>query len=97
MAVWKVYLNGRNFLINFDRTPTRLGFYATRYVTADDSQSAEDSAVQCIRDELRDIVLNDKADSPMIYAEEVVQIGPEDDRPAGSGFTYYSEQESGSS
>ncbi len=44
-------------------------------------------------------VLNDKTDSPMIYAEEVVQIGPEDGRSAGSGFTDYdeSEQESGSS
>ena len=97
MAVWKVYLNGQNFLINFDGTPTRLGFYATRYVTADDSQSAEDSAIQCIRDELMNIVVNDKADSPVIYAEEVDQIGPEDARPAGRGFTYYSEQESGSS
>jgi len=37
--------------------------------------------------------LNDKADSPMIYAEDVVQIGPEDDRPAGGGFTYYDESE----
>ena len=93
MAVWKVYLNGQNFLIKFDGTPTRLGFFVTRYVTADNSQSAEDSAVQCIRDELMDVVLNEKTDSPMIYAEEVVQIEPEDDGPAGSGFTYYSESE----
>ena len=93
MTEWKVYLNGQNFLIEFDGARTRLGFYATRYVTADDSQSAEDSAVQCIREELMGIVLNDKTDSPMIYAEEVVQIEPDDDRPAASGFTYYSESE----
>ena len=93
MAEWKVYLNGQNFLIKFDGTPTRLGFFVTRYVTADDSQGAEDSAVQYIRDELMDIVLNDKSDTPMIYAKEVVQIEPDDDRPAASGFTYYSESE----
>jgi len=45
MKRFKVKLHGKNFLLNLDGEPKKFGFYATRFVKAEDPQEAEKIAV----------------------------------------------------
>ena len=87
-------VNGRNFLLNLDGGPRKLGFYAARFVEARDAEGAEHAAVDLIRGDaaLRGNVLNSRDDPPMLYAEEIEEVGGSgaDD---GGGFSWYAEGE----
>lgn len=92
MKKFRVLLRGENFRMNFEGTVKRLGFYTTRFVEASDDDTAGQSAVESVRkdDQLRQAVLNDRSDPPMIFAEEIEELasfGP-DDGPS-RGFTFY--------
>jgi hypothetical protein len=75
MKHYCVSINGTNFLIKFDGEPKKMGFYATCFVDASDTKAAEDLAVQMLRDRksLRDVVLNDRADPPRMYVENIAE------------------------
>ena len=92
MNKYKVLLTGRNLWMNIDSQPKLMGFYTTRFLEADTPELAEDCAVQLIRGDakLRESAINDKADPPMIHAEEVVLLQTfEGIEPPGSGYTFY--------
>lgn len=75
-----------------DGQPKLMGFYTTRFLEADTPELAEDFAVQLIRRDakLREAVINDKCDPPMIHAEEVVLLKTFDGiEPPGSGYTFF--------
>jgi hypothetical protein len=76
MSKYRVLLNGENFLLNFDGQLQKLGFYVTRVVVAQNPDEAELAAVNLVREDsqLKDNVLNERDDPPMLYAEEVEEI-----------------------
>lgn len=93
MAEWRVLLNGRNFLLEFEGEPKRLGFYTTRFVEAQNPEAAEMAAVQMVReDSTLQQVLNDPSDSPMIYAEEVTEATRQNSEYPNTGYTFYEEK-----
>lgn len=96
MPRWRVLLNGQNFLMEVDGQLAKLGFYANRYVEAETAELAEFAAVQRIReDEIFDCVRNEETDSPMIFAEEIVEISLDSEEKAGVGYTYYQDDADG--
>lgn len=94
MPGYQVHINGQNFLINSDGNISRHGFFTYRFVEAPDPKSAENAAVQMIRDtqRLRDVVLNAPNDPPVMDVTEILEIElngeSEIDQP---GFVFYAE------
>ena len=96
MSKYRVLINGQNLLLNLDGSPRKLGFYTTRFVDARNPEEAEDVAVELIREDaaLKGNVLNGRDDPPMLYADEVEEIGvSDDDDSLGTGFSWYAEPE----
>src|SRR3989344_575971 len=93
MPLWQVRLNGKNFWLRMNGSPGRFGFYTTRYVEATDAREAELVAVQLIRDdpELRGVI-NERADPPMIHAEEIIPVPVPDAKVPNAGYTFYPEE-----
>ena len=91
MTHYEVSLNGENFWFEMEGKPSRMGFYTTRYVVAQNEQEAENMAVQLLRDDpkLKNI-LNDKSDPPMIYCEGIEVIDAfEPLTVVNKGYTFY--------
>lgn len=86
---WRVLLRGDNFLVNLKDTPTKIGFFATRFATAEDEEAAESLAVTMVKSdpELIQAVMNDKNDAPMIYLEDIEEIANFDTE--GAGYTFF--------
>lgn len=87
-------IEGSNFAIRLDGKVGKHGFFTTRFVEAKDSRNAETLVMNLIRDELKSIVLNDRSDPPMMYAEEIHEIDDFGDNIVpGSGFTWFEAEE----
>lgn len=96
MKKFKIIVEGRNFLINIDKFPKKMGFYTIRFVEADDESKAESVALDLVRVELkeRDIILNDFANPPMLYIEQIEEVSSFNKKEIhGKGFTWYPENE----
>lgn len=96
MKKYKVFLQGKNFLISIDKKIQKYGFYTTRFVEANDEKEAENKSVDLIRDdpELRQSVLNDKDDPPTIYMETIDELYDfNGTNVPGNGYTFYPEDE----
>ena len=48
MKTFRVFLRGENFILTFDGQQTRLGFYTTRFVQANNPEGAELIAVDLL-------------------------------------------------
>lgn len=59
-----------------DGVVKRIGFYATRYVEAAERGDAEQRAIDSLRQlsRLRDSLLNEPSDPPLLFAEEIEEI-----------------------
>jgi hypothetical protein len=77
MKRFEVKLHGKNFLLNLDGEPQKLGFYATRYVKAKNPEEAEKIAIILTHHNpnLRKTLLNKNDDRPKINSEKIKQIG----------------------
>ena len=97
MKNFKVKLHGENFLFNLDGELKKYGFYATKFVEAENSQEAEKIAIILIRQNpnLRNTILNENADRPKINLEEVKEINflKFFAKKSTTGFTFYLEDE----
>jgi len=76
MKRFEVKLHGKNFLLNLDGDLKKFGFYATKFVKADNPQEAEKIAIILIHQNpnLRDTALNENADRPTINLEEIKEV-----------------------
>ena len=95
MPTYEVELNGRNFLLEVDGVPRRMGFYILRYVDATSPQEAAQAAVRVVRGyESLANVLNDRSDPPKIYAEDIIELSeaPEPNE-IELGLSFYSEDD----
>ena len=94
MSRFRVLINGRNFLLNFEGEARRVGFYATRTVEAATTDEAEFAAVELLRRDalLHETTLNEQTDPPMMYVEEITEVSHvQKDEEANAGFTFYQE------
>jgi hypothetical protein len=90
---YRVKINGRNFFMNHEGVPIRTGFYTTRFVEAANPREAESKAVELIKNdtELVRMVLNERDDSPMLYAEQIEEVSALQDV---AGYTFYTDEDS---
>jgi hypothetical protein len=94
MPEYRVDINGRNILIEFDGRAGKHGFFTTRFVEAGSPAKAGDAAVQTVRENrrLRDVVRNTPDDPPVMEVVRVVELdsfdGVENPEP---GFVWYPE------
>ncbi|MCA1592796.1 MAG: hypothetical protein LC754_09135 [Acidobacteria bacterium] len=96
MSKYRVLINGENFLLNFDRQLQKLGFYVTRVVDARNPEEAELAAVNLVREDsrLKDNVLNERDDPPMLYADEIEEIEEsEGEENVDTGFSWFTDGE----
>jgi hypothetical protein len=97
MKRFKVKLHGKNFLLNFDGELKKVGFYATKFVKAENPQEAEKIAIILIHQDpnLRDTVLNKNTDRPTINMEEIKEVSflKFFIEKSTTGFTFYPEDE----
>jgi hypothetical protein len=97
MKRFKVKLHGKNFFLNLDGEPKKLGFYTTRFVKAENPQQAEKIAVILTHHNpnLRKTLLNENDDRPKINVEEIKEIGflKFFAKKSTAGFVFYSEYE----
>jgi len=95
---YKALVRGQNFLLNNNGKVGRFGFYATRFVDAGSEADAEEKAIATLRDDpaLRDAVLNEKSDPPIMFVEDISQLDSFDGlNLPGTGLSFYSEREPG--
>lgn len=97
MKRFEVKLHGKNFLFNLDGELKKFGFYATKFVTAENPQEAEKIAIILIHQNpnLRDTVLNENADRPTINLEEIREVNSIKffSKKSTTDFTFYLEDE----
>jgi hypothetical protein len=92
---YRVFIRGENFLLKVDGTAGKVGFYTTRFVEARNDSEAEDTAVSTLRNDssLRDIVLNEKSDPPMLFVEEIDELISFDGLTLpGTGLAFFAEE-----
>jgi hypothetical protein len=90
MTYFRVFLRGENFLMEVNGKATRIGFFTTRFVQANDRDGAELLAVDLIRSDkwLRGAVQNTQTDPPRIFAEEIEPIDAPNPE-VGPGFSFF--------
>ena len=97
MKRFKVKLHGENFLLNLDGELKKFGFYATKFVKAENPRKAEKIAVilSYQNPNLRDAVLNANADRPTINLEEIKEVNflKFFAKKSTTDFTFYPEDE----
>ena len=97
MKRFKVKLLGKNFFLNLDGEPRKLGFYATRFVKAENPEEAEKIAVILTHQNpnLRNTVLNESDDRPKIHLEEIKEVSFLNffAKKSTTDFTFYLEDE----
>ena len=76
MKRFKVKLHGKNFLLNLDGELKKFGFYATKFVEAENPQEAEKIAVilSYQNPNLKGAVLNQDVFRPTINLEAIKEV-----------------------
>ena len=93
MKKYKVLVEGANFLVQMETETKKYGFFTTRFVEAWDEDEAESKVVEMLRVELKMLVQNEKADSPLMFVEEVEEINSFDGINLPSdGFAWYPDE-----
>lgn len=97
MPKYRVFIQGRNFLIAGPDGEAKHGFYTARFMEAPNPQAAEDAAIAQLRarDSLREIVRNRDDDPPMMYVTEIDEIEAFEGArsPGDQGLIWYDESE----
>jgi hypothetical protein len=94
MKKYKVVVEGRNCLIELGNIAQRHGFFTTRFIEAEDTSTAGQIAVDLVKKELTDTLLNDQFNPPSMYVDEVGEVRSfGDNLVPGKGFTWYPEYE----
>ena len=88
-AFFRVIVERRNCLIDFEGDVQKHGFFATRFVHDDDDDRAGRTAIQKVAKELRRRLLNAENDPPMFRVHELAKVARVS-QPK-SGFTWYRE------
>ncbi|MFQ5441178.1 MAG: hypothetical protein ACE5EB_00460 [Thermodesulfobacteriota bacterium] len=71
---FEVCIRGDNFLVERGGKTGKNGFYAARFVDAENTSLAVDKAIVSIRADLKDAVLNEKSDPPVMTVADVRDV-----------------------
>ena len=97
MKRFKLKFHGENFLLNLDGELKKYGFYATKFVKAENPQEAEKIAIILIRQypNLRNTLSNESTDRPKINLDEIKEINflKFSSKKSTTDFTFYPEDE----
>ncbi len=94
MAIFQLLINGENLLLEVDGERRKMGFYTTRIVSAPDSESAGQSAIASLRNELRQDLLNSRDDQPVMSVEESQELHKaEAAEQDATGIAWYEEDD----
>ena len=92
MKKYSVLIEGGNFLINIEGSALKCGFFTTRFVVAETNSAEKKKAIELVKLELKDTVLNDVSDVPIMYVEKVIEVESfAGFSVPGSGFTWFQE------
>ena len=94
MKKYKASIRGENFLLNLEGELRKYGFFTTRFVEARYKEEVKSkvTALLCNDSALAEAFYNQSSDAPIIYVEEVVELGWFGMfKSQGSGFTFYPE------
>jgi hypothetical protein len=96
MKKYTVRVEGRNYLVKSldDNKEEKLGFFTARFVEANNKKEAENIALNLIREELHDKIINKRDNPPMLYVEDIDEVSSFGDNIVpGKGFTWYPEED----
>ncbi len=76
MNSYQLTIRGENFLITADDRRAKFGFYTTVFVKSDDPTTAENTAIEQLRNDegLVELTLNAEDDSPLLFCEEIYEL-----------------------
>jgi hypothetical protein len=97
MNGYEVFINGTNFLVEFDDGLKKHGFFTNVYVQSENEEQAEYVAMDLLREHegLKGHVCNEDSDRPLMHAEEIQEISNyEEIEPKVQGLAWYAESES---
>ena len=81
-------IEGKNFLLKGSAKKT--GFYTTRYVQDIGKEKAITTALNIIRQQLKNNVVKESGSNPEMFIEEIVELETfENIKVPGSGFTWF--------
>jgi len=95
MSFYKVLLEGKNFLIEHEGKKKLHGFFTTRWVKARNSEFAELTAVELVKNDEHLIALtinkHGSDPDPMVYLEEINTVSwlTYLRRKPGKGYSFY--------
>ncbi len=98
MKKYKVFIRGENFLMNVEGVKKKLGFYTARFVEANSEEEAGNAVMDMLRADLKfeKSALNDRSDSPVMYAQEIEELKSFDGYPyPGAGFIWFPSESEG--
>ena len=87
MKKFEVCIRGKNFLIKTDNQVRKNGFYAFRFIDANDMSGALEIVMGSIKTELKNVVLNDKSDPPTMSVEDIYEVYYNQDKIVWQGKT----------
>ena len=94
MKKYVVIVLGKNFLINRDDKIQKLGFFTTRYISVENQSQALNTALDLIREELKDVVLNEFSNPPIMFQDDLYEVDSFGDANApGGGFTFFPDED----
>lgn len=97
MRKYRVTINGRNYLLNWEGAPKRMGFYKINFLEANDPQEAENLAVSTIVADprWRGSLLNSGDDRPVMYLLSLTELESFDGiESLETGYIFYPDEES---
>jgi len=94
MQKYKILAEGKNFLVNVNGMPEKMGFFTTRFLEASDQEEAQRMTLEVIRNQLQGVVLNAQSDPPTLIIDTVQKLDEFGDHHVpGSGFSWFLEEQ----
>lgn len=94
MKKYKILVEGKNFLVNVNGTPEKMGFFTMRCLEASDQEEAQRMTLEVIRNQLQGVVLNARSDPPTLTVDTVQKLEEFGDHHVpGSGFSWFPEEQ----
>ncbi len=92
MSKYRVFVEGRNVMLASGDRVVRHGFFTARFLESENEKIAEEKAKALIMAELREYILNEADDLPVLEVEETVTVQSFGDQLVpGKGFTWFEE------
>ncbi len=97
MPYFKVFIEGKNFLVKQGKESGKVKFQTARYVEAENRDQAEKAGIEKIRNDnyLRGSVANLKNDPPLLYVTAITEVDSmRDENPLKDSFMMFSDADS---